>query len=321
MCILDILVISWLSKFFKLRHYPLFMYDVIIIGGGAAGLSAAIYSARKNLKTAIISESFGGLISYSSNVENYLGTKAIPGYELSQKFLKHAEEYEIDFKEEKVSELKKIDSSFIVFGQKEYHAKSVIIATGSKPRKLGIPGEKEFSGKGVIYCTTCDGPMFAGLDVAVIGSGNSGLDSVIQLMPIAKHIYLIEAADQLFGDKALQDKILGNSKVTIMTNTKTKEIIGTKEMEKLKVDVNGKEKLLDVQGVSINIGYIPDTSVFHIVQKNERGEIIINNKNETNVPGIFAAGDCSDVPEKQVIIAAGEGAKAAISAFKYLAKN
>ena len=297
------------------------MYDVIIIGGGAAGLSAAIYSARKNLKTAVISESFGGLISYSSNVENYLGTKAIPGYELSQKFLKHAEEYEIDFIEEKVEELKERDNLFFVKAQKEYHGKTIIIATGSKPRRLGIPGEKEFSGKGVVYCTTCDGPMLAGLDVAVIGSGNSGLDSVIQLLPIAKHIYLIEAADKLFGDKALQDKIIGNNMVTIMTGTKTKEIIGTKEMEKLKVEVNNEEKIINIQGISINIGYIPDTSIFHIVQKNERGEIIINNKNETNISGIFAAGDCSDVPEKQVIIAAGEGAKAAISAFKYLAKK
>jgi len=299
------------------------MYDVIIIGGGAAGLSAAIYSARKNLKTAIISESFGGLISYSSNVENYLGTKSITGYELSQKFLQHAEEYDIDFKEEKVIELKKIDDIFIVVAEKEkeYHGKTIIIATGSKPRRLGIPGEKEFSGKGVIYCTTCDGPMLAGLDVAVIGSGNSGLDSVIQLLPIAKHIYLIEAADNLFGDKALQDKIIGNSKVTIMTGTKTKEIIGTKEMEKLKVEVNNEEKTINVQGVSINVGYIPDTEIFHLVQKNEKKEIIVNNKNETNVPGIFAAGDCSDVFEKQVIIAAGEGAKAAISAFKYLAKR
>jgi len=296
------------------------MYDVIIIGGGPAGLSAAVYTVRKNLKTMLIAKEFGGQTALSSNVENYLGLKA-SGLELYNKFLEHVKTYNVVLKEEEVRVVEKKEDYFLIKANKDYAAKAVIIATGAKPRKLGVKGEKEFYNKGVTYCATCDAPAFFGLDVAVIGSGNSGLDAVIQLIPIANKVYLIEIGEELSGDKILQEKVVDNEKVEILTSTKLVEIKGKDRVEKIKVEQRGSFKELNARGVIINIGYIPNTTNFDIVKKNEKGEIIINEKNETSIKGVFAAGDCSSVPFKQTVIAAGEGAKAALSAFEFLSRE
>jgi alkyl hydroperoxide reductase subunit AhpF len=202
-----------------------------------------------------------------------------------------------------------------------YLAKTVIIATGRKPRELKVPGEAEFKNRGVTYCATCDAPLFEGLDVVVVGGGNSGLESVLQLIKIAKSIHLIEVGPQLGADTVLVEKAKASDKVKIWTNTQVVEIVGDKVVTGIRVKKNGKETLLPVQGVFVEIGSVPNSHVVDFVEKNRWDEIIVNCKCETIVPGLFAAGDVASVPEKQIVVAAGEGCKAALSTFRYLSQR
>ena len=298
------------------------MYDLIIIGAGPAGITAAVYAARKKMKILVISEDIGGQAAWSGDIENYTGYQFISGPELAAKFEEHMRKYDIELKEaEEAVEITKEGSKVLVKTDKaSYEAKTAIIASGKRSRELGIPGEAEFKNKGLTYCATCDGPLFAEKDVAVIGGGNSGLDAALQLIKIAKHIYIINITDKLTGDAIMQDKVKSNKNVTILNNTKVGAILGDKMVTGIKVSSSSrKEETLDVEGVFVEIGLIPNSDFARDLEKNQWGEIKITNHNETNIPGIFAAGDVTDVPEKQIIIAAGEGSKATLGVFKYLA--
>jgi len=297
------------------------IYDLIIIGGGPAGITAAIYSARNKIDFMMITINIGGQVVLSSEIENYTGFQYITGEELKAKFQEHLKKYKFRLEIEEVKKIEKENSLFkIITDSNFYLSKTAIVATGRRPRELRVPGEKEFKNRGVTYCAICDAPLFEGLDVAVIGGGNSGLEAVLQLIKIAKSINLIEINPQLKADKVLIEKAMASDKVRIWTNTRIEEIIGDKVVKGIKIKKNDKEFFLPVQGVFIEIGSVPNSEIVDFVNKNEYGEIIVNCKCETNVPGLFAAGDVTNVPEKQIVVAAGEGCKAALSAFKYLNK-
>ncbi len=231
--------------------------------------------------------------------------------------------YEISVKEnEEVLSIEKNGSNIIIKTAKgEYESKTIIIASGKTSRQLDVPGEKEFKNKGLTYCATCDGPIFSGKSVAIIGGGNSALDAALQLMKIAKKIYIVNNISNLSGDAVMRDKVEKSSIVEIMNDTNVVQVLGDKMVSGIKVRRQGIELLLQVEGVFVEIGLIPNTKFAGIVEKNDIGEIIVNSYNETNIPGIFAAGDVTNVPEKQIVIAAGEGSKASLGAFRYLSRN
>jgi len=296
------------------------IYELIIIGAGPAGITAGIYAARKKIDFIIITKDIGGQASLSWEIENYIGYQFITGPELVEKFIEHIKEFNVEIKEnEPVKKILKEDKMFKIISDKnEYFSKTVIISTGRKPKKLGIKGEDEFKNKGVTYCATCDAPLFKDKEVAVIGGGNAGLDAVLQLSRIARKIYLIEIKNELTGDKFVIEKIKNIENVEIMTGTKIKEINGDKFVESIKIEKEGKEIEIKVNGVFVEIGSIPNSEIIDFVEKNEYGEIIVDCKNRTSFSGIFAAGDVTNVFAKQIIVACGEGAKASISAFEYL---
>lgn len=299
------------------------MHDLIVIGAGPAGITAAVYAARKRMSVLSISKDIGGQTAWSGDIENYTGYQFITGPELTAKFEEHMRKFDIKFKEnEAVKNIKKERDTVIVETDKgSYEARMAIVASGKRSRELNVPGETEFKNKGLTYCATCDAPLFSGKQVAVIGGGNSALDAAIQLTKIAKHIYLVNIGSQLEGDAIMREQIESSELVTVMNNAHVTAITGDKFVSGIKVEINGKEELLNVAGVFVEIGLIPNSEFAEILEKNGLKEIKVNVLNETNVPGIFAAGDVTSVPEKQIIIAAGEGAKAALSAFKYLVRH
>ncbi|OGW74756.1 MAG: hypothetical protein A2Z72_07855 [Omnitrophica bacterium RBG_13_46_9] len=299
------------------------MYDLIIIGAGPAGITASVYAARKKMDFLVITKDIGGQTAWSGDIENYTGCQFITGPELTAKFEEHIKRYGVQLKEnEEVKELtKRGDIVSIRTLKGEYEAKTAIVASGKRSKEMGVPGETEFKNKGVTYCATCDGPLFMGKDVAVIGGGNSGLDAAIQLIKIAKHIYLIDAAPNMTGDKIMQEKVNKSDKVTVLKSTLVTAVLGDKMVTGIKIRARNKKDSLSVQGVFVEIGLIPNSVLAKELDKNKKGEIKVNSYNETNIPGVFAAGDVTDVPEKQIIIAAGEGAKASLSAFRYLAQR
>lgn len=301
----------------------MYIYDLIIIGAGPAGITASVYAARKKLNFLVISMDIGGQTAWSGDIENYTGYQFISGPELTQKFQEHMRKYNILIKEnEEVLGVNKIGGVFLVKTSKaDYQAHSVIIASGKKTKELGVPGEKEFKNHGLTYCATCDGPLFAGKVVAVIGGGNSALDAILQLMKIAKHVYAINNTEQLVGDAIMLQKAQEAGNVTILNNHQVSAVLGDKFVRAIKVKDKEQEKEIIVEGVFVEIGLIPNSGFLNGVEKNAKNEININLYNQTNIPGIFAAGDVTNVPEKQIIIAAGEGSKAVLSAFHYLSKN
>jgi alkyl hydroperoxide reductase subunit F len=299
------------------------MHDLIIIGAGPAGITAAVYAARKKMDLLVISKDIGGQAAWSGDIENYTGYQFITGPELAAKFEEHLRKYAITLKEnEEVIELKKTGYVVSVKTNKgAYESKIAIIASGKKSRELNVPGEKEFKNKGLTYCATCDGPLFAGKDVAVIGAGNSALDATIQLLKIARRIFIINIAPQLTGDAIMQEQIEDSKIVTVLNNTQVIAILGDRFVTGVKIRKEGKEEIVSCQGIFVEIGLVTNIAFGKDIEKNDFGEIKVNSLNETNIPGIFAAGDVTDVPEKQIIIAAGEGAKAALSAFRYLVRH
>lgn len=296
------------------------MYDLIIIGAGPAGITASVYAARKKVNLLVITKDIGGQTAWSGDVENYTGYQFVTGPDLAAKFEEHMRTYSFDLKEgEAVVDVNRADDVIRVKTDKGvYESKTAIIASGKFSRELGAPGEREFKNRGLTYCATCDGPLFAGKDVAVIGGGNSALDASLQLIKIAKHVYLINNTERLGGDAVMREKVEKSKVATVMNNTHVAGITGDKFVSGIKVKKDSEEINLSVQGVFVEIGLIPNSTFAKEVTRNERGEIKVNGRNETNIPGIFAAGDVTDVPEKQIVIAAGEGSKAALSAFKYL---
>jgi len=297
--------------------------DLIIVGAGPAGITASVYAARKRMDFLVITKNIGGQTALSADIENYTGYKFITGPELVEKFKEHMEQFDVDFREnEAVTRVEKTgDKVEVETDSGRYQAITVIVASGRIARELGADGEEKFKHRGVTYCATCDAPLFADVDVAVVGGGNSGLDAVLQAIRIARKIYLIELDHQLHADPIMVEEAKKSDKVTILTDTKVERVYGDAFVEGIKVSRAGKEEDLPVRGVFVEIGYDPVSDFVKDAKKNDLGEIMVNCKCETNIPGIFAAGDVTDVYGKQIIVACGEGVKATLAAFDYLSKR
>ncbi|HOJ49424.1 MAG TPA: FAD-dependent oxidoreductase [Spirochaetota bacterium] len=300
------------------------IYDTIIIGGGPAGISAGIYAVRKGMETGIITEEIGGEVTLTWDIENYPGFSKITGYELAKKFEEHLRSFTVSIENAKVVSIKKDGNTFIIKtdNNKIARSKTVIIATGKRHRHLNVKGEEEFIGKGVVFCATCDAPLFKGKNVVVVGGGNSGVEAAIEVGKIAKKVYLVEVMDKLFADKILIERLKELKNVEILLKHKVNEIKGSNFVESIILEdiSQKKEKEIKVDGIFVEIGLIPnsDIDIEPKIEKNRYDEIIVDVYCNTNINGLFAAGDVTNIPEKQVIIAAGEGAKAAITAYKYL---
>ncbi|MFA6553112.1 MAG: FAD-dependent oxidoreductase [Patescibacteria group bacterium] len=298
-------------------------YDVIIVGGGAAGLTAAIYATRRAMKTLVISQDIGGQASTTDIIENYPGYESITGPELMTKFHKQAEKTGSEFV---FDEVKKIVKSGEIFSVKtasqEYMAKTIILAFGLSHRHLDIPGEEELIGRGVTYCATCDGPLFKNKRVAVVGGGNSGVSAALYLSDIVSQVHLLIRGSELKGEEVLTSQLSGKKNIEVVFNAVAKEITGTTKVESListdAVDPT-KMRTFEVDGIFVEIGYVVKADCIKgLVAVDQQSQIIISPNNETSVPGIFAAGDVTTVTYKQIVVSAGEGCKAALQAYKYL---
>jgi len=300
------------------------MYDIIIIGGGPAAISSGIYSARKKIKTLLITESFGGQSIVSDNIENWIGEEAISGFDLAQKLEKHLRAQDgIEINAgEKVEEVIEDGKDFIVKTDKgEYKTKTVMVTSGGRRRRLGVPGEDKFDGKGVAFCSTCDAPLFRGKEVAVVGGGNSGIEAVVDLFPYATKIYLLNNTDTLKGDPQTVSEIEANDKVEILHNVSIKEIKGDVLVDSLLyLDKDGRENELKIQGVFVEIGSVPNSEMLaSLVELNDYKEIVVDHRTyETSKKGIYAAGDVTDEIYKQNNIAAGDAITATLSAYNYI---
>lgn len=320
-------------------------YDLIIIGGSAAATAAGIYAVRRSLNFKIISKDFGGEVATSGEIDNYPGVPDTNGIELTEKFRKHLKDYRVEPEEgvevEKI--VKQEDGYFCISAKKDgatskasekladnkekalkcdYVAKTVIIATGVHPRELKVPGEKEFRNKGVSYCSVCDMPIFQGKVVVTIGGGNSALESGLMAADIASKAYVINKNPEFKGDKVLIDNLLAKKNVEVIYKADTIEIIGNDFVTGLKYkDEKGNEQKLEVDGVFIHIGMVPNSGIIpEGVEKNKFGEIVVNKNCETSIPGLYAAGDVTDIPFKQIVMAAGQGTCALLSSVNYLNK-
>lgn len=297
-------------------------FDVVVIGGGPAGASAAIYSARKGLSTAIIAEKMGGQVQETKGIENLISVIYTEGPQLAAQLAKHIASYPIRLLEHRrVSKIDIKDSNHIYLdGGEHLKAKNIIVATGAKWRELGIPGEKEYLGRGVAFCPHCDGPFYKGKKIAVVGGGNSGVEAAIDLAGIVKEVILFEYMPELKADKVLVDKLLSLPNVKVVTNAKTQKIIGDgQKVSALEYQDRKTEKAIEVEldGIFVQIGLLPNSQfIKDIVETTKFGEIVVDNKGRSSVKGIYAAGDVTTTPYKQIIISMGEGAKAALAAFE-----
>lgn len=303
------------------------IFDVLVIGGGPSGSSAAIYSARKGLKTGIVVERFGGQVMDTMAIENFISVPYTEGPKLSRNLEEHVKSYDVDIiSSESVKSLTKNNDYIEVSLESNatLKSKTVIISTGAKWRELGVPGEKEFKNKGVAYCPHCDGPIYKGKDIAVIGGGNSGIEAAIDLANIVKHVTVLEFLPELKADAVLQEKLNSLSNVAVLKNVQVKEITGTNKVNGIVyVDRStNEEKSINLEGIFVQIGLVPNTKwLGDALEVNKIGEIIVDKKCSTSLDGVFAAGDCTDSPYKQIIIAMGSGATASLAAFDYLIRN
>ncbi|MGB9598354.1 MAG: NAD(P)/FAD-dependent oxidoreductase [Minisyncoccales bacterium] len=302
-------------------------FELIIIGGGPAGLMSGIYASRQKIKTLLITEDFGGLVFKKlGKIYNYLGFPEISGLELIERFKKHFFSNPIEFLKARVVSLKKENNIFHIFLQenKVFFAQSVIIATGSSPRTLKVPGEKEFLGKGVSYCAACDAPLFKKKSVAVIGGGNSGCETALFLSELENEVFLFEREKEINSEEIIKEKILENKRIKIFLNSQLKEIKGKDFVEAIVFQdlTSKKEEELKVQGVFIEVGALPSSQlVKDLVDFNERGEIIVDRLTfQTKTEGLFAVGDVIEGKYKQIITAAGQGAQASLYCYDYLKK-
>ncbi|PKR83424.1 alkyl hydroperoxide reductase subunit F [Heyndrickxia camelliae] len=301
-------------------------YDVLVVGGGPAGASAAIYAARKGIRTGIVAERFGGQIMDTLGIENFISVKYTEGPKLAASLEEHVKHYNVDVMN--LQRAKSIEKKDFIEVELENGAvlkgKTVILSTGARWRNIGVPGEAEFKNKGVAYCPHCDGPLFEGKDVAVIGGGNSGIEAAIDLAGIVKHVTVLEFASELKADSVLQDRLYSLPNVTVLKNAQTKEITGTDKVNGITyIDrATGEEHHVELQGVFVQIGLVPNTDwLSDTIERNKMGEIVIDKHGATSIPGVFAAGDCTDAAYKQIIISMGSGATAALGAFDYLIRN
>lgn len=293
------------------------MYDVIIIGGGIAGLTSAIYTTRRELKTLIISLSPGGQMATTPDIENWPGEDNINGAELASNIQKQAQKFGAEIKFGMVKSVSKTGDAFEVFVEEnEIKSKALILAYGKSPRKLGIKNEDKLEGKGISYCVNCDGQFFKGKDVAIVGGGNSALEAAITMSEIGDKVYLIHRRDEFRGEGVLINKVKRNKKVNLVLNDEISEIKGDEKLKSIKTKSG---KLIDVDGLFIEVGYVADSTIVKdLVDINEANLIKVNSFQETSSPGVFAAGDITDQPYQQLVIASGQGAVAALSAVKYI---
>lgn len=300
-------------------------YDVLVVGGGPAGASAAIYAARKGIRTGIVAERFGGQVMDTMGIENFISVKKTEGPKLVASLEEHVKEYDIDVMN--LQRAKRLEKKELIEVELENGAilksKSVIVSTGARWRNVGVPGEAEFKNKGVAYCPHCDGPLFTGKDVAVIGGGNSGIEAAIDLAGIVKHVTVLEFMPELKADAVLQERLNSLPNVTVLKNVQTKEITGTDKVNGISYIDRETEEVhhVELQGVFVQIGLVPNTDWLGETVERVRGEIVTDRHGATNVPGVFAAGDCTNTPYKQIIISMGLGANASLGAFDYLIRN
>lgn len=298
-------------------------YDVLVLGGGPAGSAAAIYSARKGLNVAIIAERIGGQVKETVGIENLISVPETTGSQLADNLRTHIQRYPIDLLEHRrIEKVELIDNKKILStanGEK-FSAPAVIVATGASWRKLNVPGESEYIGRGVAFCPHCDGPFYKGKHVAVVGGGNSGIEAAIDLAGICSKVTVLEFLDNLKADQVLQEKLRSLPNVEVFVSSQTLEVIGNGDKVTgilVKNRVTEETRTIELDGIFVQIGLMPNSGIFHgLIDTNRPGEIVIDAHCRTNVPGIYAAGDVSTVPYKQIIIAMGEGAKAALSAFE-----
>ncbi|WP_449620717.1 alkyl hydroperoxide reductase subunit F [Robertmurraya sp. Marseille-Q9965] len=301
-------------------------FDVLVIGGGPAGASAAVYAARKGIRTGIVAERFGGQIMDTLGIENFISVKHTEGPKLAASLEEHVKEYDIDIMN--LQRAKSLEKKDLVEVELENGAvlksKTVILSTGARWRNVGVPGELEFKNKGVAYCPHCDGPLFEGKRVAVIGGGNSGIEAAIDLAGIVKHVTVIEFAPELKADSVLQDRLFSLPNVTVIMNAATTEITGTDKVNGISYQdrATGEVHHVELEGVFVQIGLVPNTDwLGDTIEKTRMGEIVVDKHGSTSIPGVFAAGDCTDSAYKQIIISMGSGATAALGAFDYLIRN
>lgn len=301
-------------------------FDVLVVGGGPAGASAAVYAARKGVRTGIVAERFGGQVNDTMSIENIIGIKATEGPKFVASLEAHVLDYPVDVM--KAQRVKNIEKKQLIEVELENGAvlksKTVILSTGARYRQLGVKGEQEFKNKGVAYCPHCDGPLFKGKDVAVVGGGNSGVEAAIDLAGIVNHVTLLQNTGELIADTVLQERLRNLPNVTIITNALTSEITGDRTVNGIEyIDAVTKEKHhVALDGVFIQIGLLPNTEFLEgSVQLNERGEIVTDRNGATDIAGVFAAGDCANSAYKQIVISIGAGATAALSAFDYLIRH
>ncbi len=301
-------------------------YDILVIGGGPAGASAAIYAARKGIRTGIVAERFGGQVRETLGIENLISVGYTEGPRLAEILEQHVSSNDVDIMS--AQRARRLERKELIEVELENGAvlksKAVILSTGARWRNVGIPGEEEFKNKGVAYCPHCDGPLYKGKQVAVIGGGNSGIEAAIDLAGIASHVTVFEFMPELKADAILQKRLYSLSNVTVLKNVQTKEITGTDKVNGITYmeRESGAVHHMDLQGVFVQIGLIANTDwLGDTIERNRIGEIVVDNRNSTSLPGVFAAGDCTDSVYKQIVISMGSGASAALSAFDYLIRN
>jgi len=302
-------------------------YDVLVVGGGPAGASAAVYAARKGIRTGIVAERFGGQILDTLGIENFISVKYTEGPKLAASLEEHVKQYE-NMDVMNLQRAKRLEKKELVEVELENGAvlksKTVILSTGARWRNVGVPGELEFKNKGVAYCPHCDGPLFEGKHVAVIGGGNSGIEAAIDLAGIVKHVTVIEFAPELKADSVLQERLNRLANATVIKNAQTTEITGTDKVNGIsyKDRETGEIHHVELEGVFVQIGLVPNTEWLEgTIERTRMGEIVVDKHGSTSIPGVFAAGDCTDSAYKQIIISMGSGATAALGAFDYLIRN
>lgn len=303
-------------------------FDVLIVGGGPAGAAAAVYAARKGIRTGIASERFGGQVLDTLGIENFVSIKETEGPKFALALEEHVRHYDVDIMNLQRAKALKPGSGLIEVELENgaaLKARSVILSTGARWRKLGVPGEEQYRNKGVAYCPHCDGPLFKGKRVAVVGGGNSGVEAAIDLAGIVSHVTLIEFGDQLRADAVLQSKLASLPNVTTILNAQTTEVTGDGQKVNGLVyqdRTTGERHRVELEGVFVQIGLVPNTEWLKgTLELSRHGEIVVDARGQTSVPGVFAAGDATTVPFKQIIIAAGDGAKAALGAFDHLIRS
>lgn len=299
------------------------MYDLVIIGAGPAGMTAAIYAVRREMKTLVIGKEVGGQMIWASEIENYPGFETITSLELINRMKQQTLKSGAEIKEDEVQAIKKTaEGNFILYTNREsFEAKAVLVAMGLSPRRLAVPGELEFNGKGVSYCANCDGPFYRNKTVAVIGGGNSALDAAEVLSKIAKQVYLIHRNDDLRGFETLQEEVKSRPNIEIVLNAEIKNILGGQKVEKVKIldKKTGEERDLALEGIFIEIGRLASTDLLaDLAERNNKNQIIVTRKGETKTPGLYAAGDVTDCEFKQITVAMGEATTAVLSAYQYL---